>query len=317
MKALISGLGSIGTRHAKNLVTLGVTDLIGVDPDKDRRDRFCNDLPGVTLESFVEALSQKPDLAVIASPNRFHIEQALLAADHGCHLLIEKPLGDRLEGVDQLIERVEDKQIFAHMGSNWKFHPAFQKMKDLLADGVIGTVTGAQVLSGQWLPDWHPWEDYRNGYSARKDLGGGVVLDSHEFDYVTWLLGPIDDVQGYAVRSPVLETETPNVACACLKMKSGALVTIHIDYIQRSSRRRYHLSGDEGTIEWDLKSENVSLFRAATGDTEHFETPLGDVNDMYLEQTRHVLNGLAKSEPPVTPLLQARDTLSAQLALMN
>ncbi len=316
MRVLISGLGSIGTRHAKNLFALGVTDLVGFDPDKGRRDQFSEEHQAETYESFEEALSACPDLAVIASPNRFHVDQALLAVEIGCHLFIEKPLGDRLDGVDRLIEKVQDKQVFAHMGSNWKFHPAFQKMKDLLSVRAIGTVTGAQILSGQWLPDWHPWEDYREGYSARSDLGGGVVLDSHEFDYITWLLGPIDEIKGYSVRSPVLETETFNVACACLKMKSGALVTIHMDYVQRESRRRYHLSGDEGTIEWDLQSDRVSLYRAGSHDTEYFETPLGNVNDMYLEQTRHVLNGLSSSEPPVTSLLHARETLSAQLVLM-
>jgi predicted dehydrogenase len=230
-------------------------------------------------------------------------------------MLIEKPLGSAADGIDSLIALIEDRNLFAHVGSNWKFHPAFVAMKRKLDEGGIGRVTGAQVLAGQWLPDWHPWEDYRQGYSARADLGGGVVLDTHELDYLTWLLGPVRAVAGMTARSGALDIETEDVAAICLRFESGALATVQVDYIQRDYRRRYHIAGDGGTIEWDVRGGTVSHYRADTERTETIAAPLGDVNEMYLAQMRHVLDGLRGLCAPVTPVGQAARVLALQLAV--
>jgi predicted dehydrogenase len=317
MRAAIVGLGSIGMRHARNLKTLGVADVIGMDPLPDRRARFTREIGGEVAAVYSEALEHRPDLVVIASPNRFHLGQALDAAEANCHLLIEKPLGCSLEGVDALLRAIETRRLFAHVGSNWKFHAAFRTMKRLLDDGAAGKVASAQVLAGQWLPDWHPWEDYRRGYSARRDLGGGVVFDTHEIDYLTWLLGPVNRIAGFVARSGALEIDTEDVAAACLRFESGALVTLQVDYIQRDYRRSYRIAGDTGTIEWDIRSETVQYYCAGTGKTTLLETPLGDLNEMYLAQTRHVLDGVAGEAEPVTPVTHAARVLALQLQLVS
>lgn len=315
MKAAILGLGSIGMRHARNLRLLGVDELIGLDPDEARRTRFAIEVGGVAVDSLEAAIAAAPVLAVVASPNVFHIGQATACARAGIHLFIEKPLGDSRDGVEALINEVGTRSLFVHVGSNWKFHPAFRAMKALVDQGRIGRVVGAQVLAGQWLPDWHPWEDYRRGYSARRDLGGGVVLDSHEFDYLTWLLGPAEAITGFAVRSGALEAETEDVAGACLRFASGAVATVQLDYIQRETRRRYHLTGTEGTIEWDLNDGIVAVFTAVDRKTETHHCDVADINEMYVEQMRHVLQGVREGIGPITPLAHAADVLDLQLAL--
>ena len=315
MKALIVGLGSIGTRHARILGELGIGTITGMDPDQTRARDFQVETGGRVFAALEEALAEPPDLAIIASPSRHHIAQAIQCAAAGCHLLIEKPLGASLDGVAELLETVETHHLFAHVGSNWKFHPAFQTMKRLVDDGAVGRITGAQVLAGQWLADWHPWEDYRHGYSARADLGGGVVLDSHEFDCLLWLLGPAAEIRGMAAFSGALEVDTEDVAAAVIRFESGALATVLVDYIQREYRRRYHISGDGGTIEWDMASAGVSVYSAAAGTTELLATPMDDINEMYVLQARHVLNGIAGGGTPVTPIRAAAKSLDLQLAL--
>lgn len=314
-RTAILGLGSIGLRHARNLRSLGVADLIGMDPDSDRRERFVREFGGRAAADIHGALAMSPALAVVASPNRFHVEQALAAAAAGCHLFVEKPLGVTRDGIDALMAEVGRRGLFAHVGSNWKFHPAFRLMKRLLDEGAVGRVTGAQVLAGQWLPDWHPWEDYRRGYSARADLGGGIVLDSHEFDYLPWLLGPVAAITGYTAHSGCLEISTEDVAVATLRFDSGALATVQVDYIQRHYRRRYHISGDAGTIEWDYSRGTVAHYSAASNTTREYQAGLADINAMYVEQMAHVLDGVAGRASPVTPLAAAARTLDLLLTL--
>ena len=310
--AVVIGLGSIGLRHTRNFLDLGIGACMGVDPSSARRSDFEAQTGGRAFATVAEALAEGATLGVITSPSVFHVEQAIECAESGCSLFIEKPVGVTLEGIDHLIEIVESRRLFAHVGSNYKFHLGFREMKERLERGAIGSVTGVQVLVGQWLPDWHPYEDYREGYSARAALGGGVVLDSHELDYLTWLLGPIDNIEGLNRRSGCLEIETEDLACACFSFESGALGTLHVDYIQRDPIRRYHVSGDAGTLESDLRTGVLSHYDALSGKLEVVQFK-EDPNEMYKRQAQHVLDGARALTSPVTSIAHARDALRLQL----
>ncbi len=309
LSILIVGLGSIGMRHAKNFQTLGVDHVVGFDPTLERRQQFVQEIGSPTVSSLDEGLCSGPDLVVIASPNCFHLKQALAAARQGCHLFVEKPLSHSIEGVGELIDVVNDRALYLHVGSNWKFHPAFKVMKRIIDDGILGRITGAQVLSGWWLPDWHPWEDYRQMYSAKKNLAGGIVLDSHEFDYLTWLLGPVKNVSGYIAHSGALEIETEDVAAACMQLESGVIATVHVDYIQREYRRRYHIAGDQGTLEWDYTKGSINLFDANTEESQVLDVSGDDLNEMYVEQSRHILEGVLEGVAPITSAASALQVL--------
>jgi len=316
MKVLICGMGSIGMRHARNLKSLGVVNLVGVDPTQERCDAFLEEIGGQVLPDITDAFVGSFDLAVIASPNRFHIDQALLCAENDCHLFIEKPLGVSDKGLVELIALVEKKKLFAHVGSNWKFHPAFIRMKELLEQQVIGQVSGCQVLAGQWLPDWHPWEDYRQGYSARADLGGGIVLDMHELDYMSWLFGEVSDLKGFTAHSGSLEIDTEDVATACLRFETGMLATLQVDYIERSYQRRYHISGDKGTITWDIRTNKISVYSAENSE-DSIEDVFEDINAMYIRQMHHVLDGVSAGVTPKTSIKHAVKILNLQMRLKN
>ena len=312
--ALISGLGSIGIRHAKNLKARGVNEIIGFDPNKERREAFENKLGLRSIDNFEESLKQNPDLVVIASPNSFHVQQATLAASYQCNLLIEKPLGISLDGVNQLIELIEKNNLFAHVGSNWKFHPAFTQMKQLIEAGTIGDVFSSRVHGGYWLPNWHPWEDYRTTYSARKDLGGGIEYDAHELDAISWLLGPAKAISSMSTNTNLLEIDTHDLAVACLRHESGALTTIQMDYLYPVYRRRYEIAGTNGVLEWDFET-GLKLFTREKDIIEYPEAKLNDINDMYLLQTEHVLEGITRGTSPITSVTDARQIMNLQIEI--
>jgi len=317
MKVLVVGLGSIGLRHARNLRTLGVNALTGFDPNDERRSTFMAETGGTAFDDLSSAIADHPDLAIIASPNRFHIDQALSVARGGIHLMIEKPLGSTREGLSELCATVATRSLFCHIGSNWKFYPAFAAMKDILDKGEIGPVAGVQVLAGHWLPDWHPKRDYRMEYSARRDLGGGVVFDTHELDYMAWLFGAITATAGWVRHTGFLETSTEDVAAIALRFESGVVGTLQTDYIQRAPRRHYNICGRDGTLEW---SAGEPLRRYHVDGREWSEVPETletDYNAMYLKQMAHVLVGARDGATPVTGLDHATKIIDAQLALLK
>ena len=173
---LVVGCGSIGQRHIGNLQRLGIENILAVEPREDQRkavaDRFgieaAGDLPS--------ALARGAFAALICTPSRLHLGQALAAAEAGCHLFVEKPVANSLEGLERLIETVESRRLASLVGCNFRFHPGLRRVKQLIEDGSIGKVISARADFGQYLPDWHPWEDYRKGYSANRSMGGGVLL---------------------------------------------------------------------------------------------------------------------------------------------
>lgn len=313
MNILILGLGSIGRRHARCFRTLGVDRITGFDPDPERRAQFAREIQGETFALHNEALATKPDLAVVASPNIYHLPQARMLVAAGIPMLIEKPLGTDLELAAQLADAIRAGGLYTHVGSNWKFHPAFQTMKAWIEQGRIGIPTGLQVLAGQWLPDWHPYEDYRRMYAARTDLGGGAIFDTHELIYMQWLLGPICQFGGLKAQSGVLAIQTEDVAVAALRFESGALGCLLTDYIQRFPTRRYHISGSEGTIEWDNAEGKVVLHLPGRRAAEGVDVHVTDNNAMYLAQAARVLEDLRWQREPVTSVAEMLRVLDLQL----
>ncbi len=311
MKILILGLGSIGRRHARCFRAAGADAILGFDPSADRRARFESETGGQTFETEDAAYAEGPDMAVVCSPNVFHADQAIRAMTHRCAVMVEKPLASDLADADMMARAVIKRGAWLHMGSNWKFHAAFSAMKSWLDSGRIGRVTGASVIAGGWLPDWHPYEDYRRMYAARADQAGGAVLDTHELDLLTWLLGPAS-LTGHVAHSGALEIETEDVAACALRFESGALGVLLTDYIQRIPRRRYHISGDGGTIEWDLQDGAVRLHLPGQPDAETADAS-EDLNDMYAAQAARVLADIAAGAPPVTGIDQALAVLRLQM----
>jgi predicted dehydrogenase len=128
------------------------------------------------------------------------------------------------------------------------------------------------------------------------------------------------EIKGMIAHSGVLEIETEDVACACLKTASGALITIQVDYIQRHPMRRYHITGTEGTIIWELGDENVKLYTVGQPTPKIIDAPLGEVNDMYLDQIQHILDGIENTDErrlPITSIEAASEVTNLQLKLLS
>ena len=306
----IVGCGSIGSRHIRNLIQCGERNITAVDVSRDRREEASAAYGVGAAATLDDALKDGANVVFVTLPNAFHYDVLKQAIASGCHVFCEKPLASASDGVDELVAQAREKRLVGFMGSNFKFHPSFSKMKQLIEDGTIGRVLSARALCGQYLPDWHPWEDYRQGYSARSDLGGGVLLDSHEFTYMTWLLGPVSSVACMSDRISDLEIDTEDTASILLKMSSGAQAEIHLDYTQRAYQRSYDLCGSIGSLHWNIRDRCVKVYSADSGVwTVHEEPAYYDLNQMYVEQTRHFLSCLRGEAEPATTLEEGLRTL--------
>jgi len=316
LRFLVIGCGSIGKRHIGNLHALEAREILAFDAREDRRCEVQSKFDIQVVKSLEDAWEQNPNVALITTPTSMHIPLAREAAQHGCHLFVEKPLSDSPREVDRLLDIVSERSLVTLVGCNIRFHPGLKQVKKLLDEGAIGRVCSARVDVGQYLPEWHPWEDYRLGYSARRELGGGVILDAiHEIDYIKWMLGEVEAVACFAGKLSQLEIDTEDTASILLRFANGAIAEVHMDYVQRSYTRRCEIIGDEGTIYWDYSTGETRRYCAGTRSREVFSNPVSwQPNQMYLDEMRHFLRCLAGEEKTVNSIHDALRTLTIALA---
>ena len=160
---------------------------------------------------------------IVSNPTALHLDVAIPAAEAGCHLLLEKPITDRMDDrVNTLNKIVADKKLQVLVGYQFRFHPVLARIKALLQTGTLGKPLSVRAHWGEYLPGWHPWEDYRQGYAARKDLGGGVVNTlCHPLDYLRWLFGEVDSLSAMTGQVSQLELDVEDVAEVLLKFKDA------------------------------------------------------------------------------------------------
>lgn len=313
---LVIGCGSIGRRHLANLRKLKAGEVWVVDTDLTRARAAARDHGATGFYDIRGALAARPDVALIATPTNLHVKLALAAAAKDCHLFIEKPLSHTLASVPALVRLVRKNRLITLVGCNMRFHPSVRKVKEILDDGSIGSPLAARIEVGQYLPDWHPEEDYRKSYSARRAAGGGVVLDAiHEIDYSMWMFGDVKRVACLTKRTGTIDIETEDLATILLEFRDGTLGQVHLDYLQRTYSRSCQVIGTEGTVKWDWVEGRVRLFRAATGKwQDHPLPPRWEVNQMYQDEMAHFMGCLDGKETTSLDVAGAAKVLKVALA---
>ena len=316
MKILIIGCGSIGQRHLRNLKVLTTGEIIAHRTRKKSIKELEDKYHIKTYSNLTEALNQSPDAVLVTNPTSLHIQSALSAAKQGCHIFIEKPISNTLDGIDELIDIVHKKNLVVLVGCNLRFHPCLQFIKKLLDEKRIGKVVSARVQMGQYLPDWHPWEDYRTMYSAHQSLGGGIILDMvHELDYISWLLGDVTKVFSFSDKLSDLDIDTEDVAEILLRFESGAIAEVHLDYIQRYPSRSCEIIGDEGSIVWNLNEGTVKVYTSEKNEWKLFEQPKSyDMNQTYIDEIVHFISCIEGKEKPLISITDGLEVLKIALA---
>jgi predicted dehydrogenase len=314
MKYLIAGYGSIGRRHLRNLRALGEQDILLY---RSRRSTLPDDeIAGLPVETdLYAALARKPDAVIISNPTAMHLDVAIPAAEMGCAILMEKPVSNDLSRLVDLRLAIKRSQARVLVGFQLRFHPTLQVAARLVADGTIGRPVSVRAHWGEYLPNWHPWEDYRQGYAARPELGGGVILTlCHPFDYLRWLMGE------YSVRWACggglgdLGLEVEDCAEILVQFAGGAVGSIHLDYLQQPPVHTLEIIGASGTLRWNNADGTLALYHAGANDWQVFRPPEGfDRNWMFLDEMRHFI-AVARGE--AAPMCTLEDgTRALELAL--
>jgi len=331
-RCLVVGLGSIGQRHARNLRSLlgdqlrlsalrstRRSDVVISDDLAQSRDDPTVDCDGGVYFDLDRALSDQPDIVVIATPTSLHLPVLRAALEIGAAVFVEKPISHDLEGVNEVMALAEDRNATVAVGCQLRFHPALQSLKSLTGGGAIGRVLSVRAEQGEYLPSYHPYEDYRQSYAARKDLGGGVVLTQiHELDYLQWIFGAPTAVYALGGTIGDLEIDVEDSVTALLACETAARpvpISLHLDYLQRPPRRGCVVTGAEGSIAVDLLKPSLTWTNADNVILQEEDYPDFQRSELFLAEMRHFLAAASTGSEVAVTLAEGARALRTAMAI--
>ena len=309
-KIAVIGLGNIATRHRQNLKTIYPDAVIYAMSASGRIPTDSISNADIIANSIDEILSYKPEMAIVASPATFHAKHAIPLIEAGIPVLIEKPLAAKESDIVAIIEAVDKYQTPVAVGYCLRYLSSSSYIKELFEEKLIGNIYNASIEVGQYLPDWRPNKDYRDSVSASLHLGGGALLElSHELDYAQWLLGPLEAQYAILRSSEELLLDVEDSVDVLATNSEGIVVSIHLDFLQRSAYRKCRFIGSKGSIEWDLLRNEIVLITKSDKKVL-FSEPEWNKNQMYLNMLLDFENLiLGKSNQCIT-LTEAKNTVS-------
>jgi predicted dehydrogenase len=288
MKILIVGLGSMGKRRIRNLKRAGVTDIVGFDPREERRQEAAEKYDIKTVASFDEGLASNPIALVISTPPDMHMGYAKAAVEAGKHFFAEA--GTTTDGMKEVEQAAAKRGVIAAPSCTMRYQPSIKRMKELIDAGRIGKVLTYTHHCGQWLPDWHPEEDYRKFYVSRRATGACREIVPFELTWVNWLLGEkVARVAAMKAKLSTLDCDIDDIYHLLVGYEGGAIGHVQVDVLARAPVRHIRIIGESGTLEWSITEKSLRLYEVATGKWETFEEPKPRIEKGYSEMSNETM----------------------------
>jgi len=334
LKILICGLGSIGQRHVRNIRLLfgkkydiiayrkigsqkHITDKLNLDKKTNIEEKFDIEV----FDDLDHALSEKPEMCFICNPTSLHLETAIKAAAAGCHLFIEKPVSHNLKNINQLTSFVDEKNLITMVGYQLHFHPFLLQVKELILSKQMGKIISVHIEAGEYLPSWHPYEDYRKSYASLSELGGGVLLSFiHEINYLCWIFGKPKSLYAVGGKFSSLEINVEDIVNVLMTYNNGENeipVFLHLDYIQNPPSKQLTIICNKGKIFVDLIKAKLQV-NNLDGETI-IDKKLKDFNrnQMFIDEIKHFFSCYKKECKTEVPLKDGINDLIIAESIRN
>lgn len=310
MKIAVIGTGSIGKRHIANLLKLGIRDLVAVS-EHSKRETFTIDGTLIPVShSFSKTLAEKPDAIVIANPTNLHLDYLKKAVAMGCNTYLEKPASISAQGIKEIENSALDKRVTVALGTMYRFNERLVSLKNRVDRGDLGNIICVESIIGEHIADYHPEEDYRLSYTARAELGGGVLLTQiHQIDWLNWIFGPFESVFATGGHASDLEIDVEDNATYMLRTPDGLPTIGHLNYLQRPKRAGITVTGTNGRLEWNLFENTLTVTSGPNHSTAETERSHYDRNAMFVAAMEDFLNSMQNSSAPKSALSDAREAL--------
>lgn len=281
MRFFIVGLGSMGKRRIRNLRANGKKDIIGFDIRPDRTKEAEETYGIKTVADFRAVAPENFDALIISASPDAHGAYIRYALAHDKHFFVEHPTSD--DGYKEIL--ANHSPTIKAPSCTLLFNPAIQTMKRILEEGKIGKVLAFQYHMGQYLPDWHPWEDYRTVYFSKKETSACREMFCFELIALNALIGSeVKDVRGTITKLTDLNMNADDTITAAVTYENNVRGTLLIDVLSRKPYRTLRILGSDGVLEWERFDYALKLYDAKSRHTQVIPIPKGNPEKGYLNE---------------------------------
>ena len=253
------GLGSIGLRHLEVLNKIGKFDIAAYRTKKGLK-KIPEEIGGKIKYFYNEkdAFTWNPDFMVVSNPTNLHLKYLLKSVDYKIDALIEKPIASDFTQIKKAEDKIKNRKNNIYVGYNLRFHPIITKIKEIIDLGKFGKVLKAELYVGEYLPFWHPYEDYRKSYAAKKELGGGVLRTlSHEIDLGQYWFGEYKKIFAKVLKISDLDINVDDSTDIFAEMKNRTIFKITMDYLNPLGIRKGEMFFEKGLLKYNFSKKEV------------------------------------------------------------
>ena len=258
MDIIVIGLGSMGRRRIRLLKEYDrELNIVGVDSREDRRNQALSELEVHSFSSVEEAcrLNHKIELAFVCTSPLSHALIIKECLERGLHVFSEINL--RPDGYDENIRLAKERGVVLFLSSTFLYREEMKYLKKEL-QSIRGGFSYYHV--GQYLPDWHPWENYKDFFVGNRATNGCRELMAIEFPWISDVFGQIESVKSIHSKCSALDIDFPDTYQLLISHKNKGTGMVMIDVLSRKAVRRLEVMSEERYISWDGTPEGLSVY---------------------------------------------------------
>jgi len=304
MKFLVIGLGSMGKRRVRNLIALNYKDIAGYDPRSDRVGFVKNKYDIETFSNFDRAIDEfKPEAFIISTPPDLHMEYAYYALKRGIHCFIEASVTDA-DKILNLSNKIKNTDVVIVPSCTMRFYPGPMKIKELVKQEVIGKPLNYNYQSGQYLPDWHPWETIEEFYVSNPETGGCREIVPFELTWLNDIFGNPDPLACVKRKLTDMNAPIDDIYHCLLEYPDGLIGNLTVEVVSRpKATREFRLIGSKGEIVFSDHDNTVKYINTSMKDWKIITLKTGSVEkqyinpeEPYIEEMRKFSNAVIKRD---------------------
>lgn len=283
MKFLVIGLGSMGKRRVRNLKALGIEHVAGFDPRSDRRQESVDKYGIPVFDDFDTAIHTfSPEAFVISTPPDLHMYYAYQAYERGVSCFIEASVVDA-EKISQLAQKIKNTPIVMAPSCTMRYYPGPKKVKELILANSIGKVLNVNYQTGQYLPDWHPWEKIEDFYVSKRETGGAREIVPFELTWLNDIFGKAEALGCVKAKLTDMPVDIDDLYHCLLRYDGNVLANLTVEVVSRpKATREMRVLGSEGEIVFSADTNSVRYINTSMEDWKEYQFDEGTVERQYI-----------------------------------